>query len=338
MNLSFFGEEIFPQKPVFPPPSLELTPRQVATQSIAEDEELFAIPLNLVLNVKNSKASELLTLDDEDLDPWLSLIVVMISEFLEGGTSQWAPYFRVLPSHFDTLMFWTDDELRELQGSTVVDKIGKKDADTTFTERVLPLIIKHPDLFPPINGLSSLNSPEGRQFLLSLAHRMGSLIMAYAFDIEKDEPEDMSVDGQDGYVTDEEDEGEDVPKGMVPLADTLNADADRNNVSSLFFHSVPDQDMLITIQARLFQEDEFFIMKSIKPIAAGEEIFNDYGELPRADLVRRYGYVTDNYAKYDVVEFSLDKLCAFAGLESADPGPNTPQVSGAIVSLFYAHG
>lgn len=57
-------------------------------------------------------------------------------------------------------------------------------------------------------------------------------------------------------------------------------------------------------------------MKAIKPIAAGEEIFNDYGEIPRADLLRRYGYVTDNYAPYDVMELSLSKLCQAAGLEN----------------------
>lgn len=43
-------------------------------------------------------------------------------------------------------------------------------------------------------------------------------------------------------------------------------------------------------------------MKAIRPIAANEEIYNDYGPLPRSDLLRRYGYITSNYAKYDVVE------------------------------------
>jgi SET domain-containing protein 6 len=58
-------------------------------------------------------------------------------------------------------------------------------------------------------------------------------------------------------------------------------------------------------------------MKAIKTIKAGEEIFNDYGEIPRADLLRRYGYVTDNYAPYDVVELSLDQLCSAAGLSDS---------------------
>lgn len=59
-------------------------------------------------------------------------------------------------------------------------------------------------------------------------------------------------------------------------------------------------------------------MKAIKPIQQGEEIFNDYGEIPRADLLRRYGYVTDNYAVYDVVELSLETICRVAGLPNSD--------------------
>lgn len=67
-------------------------------------------------------------------------------------------------------------------------------------------------------------------------------------------------------------------------------------------------------------------MRSIKPIRKGEEIFNDYGELPRADLLRRYGYVTDNYAQYDEVEISMRTICYAAGIPSAIPGPEHPCV------------
>jgi SET domain-containing protein 6 len=122
--------------------------------------------------------------------------------------------------------------------------------------------------------------------------------MAYAFDIEKSEDDDDEPeDENDGYMTD--DEEEQLSKGMVPLADLLNADADRNN-------------------ARLYQEEKALVMKAIKPIQEGEEIFNDYGEIPRADLLRRYGYVTDNYAQFDVIEFSLADICQAAGLPNSD--------------------
>ena len=59
-------------------------------------------------------------------------------------------------------------------------------------------------------------------------------------------------------------------------------------------------------------------MKASRPIAAREEVLIDYGEVPRADLLRRYGFASDDYAQYDVVELSLSNICQAAGLSSCD--------------------
>ncbi|EPS26225.1 hypothetical protein PDE_01161 [Penicillium oxalicum 114-2] len=270
----------------------------VARSSILEGEELFSIPRNLILAVQNSELRNLLEPDLEALGPWLSLMLVMLFEYSKGTNSKWAAYFRVLPTRFDTLMFWSSEELRELQASAIVDKIGKKGADESILQSIVPVVRANPNLFPPVHGVPSYEGDAGAATLLELAHVMGSLIMAYAFDIEKPETEDDDVDDNDeSYMTDDEDEQ--LPKGMVPLADLLNADADRNN-------------------ARLFQEEECLVMKAIKHIQEGEEIFNDYGEIPRADLLRRYGYVTENYSQYDVIELSLGDVCQVAGLSDSD--------------------
>jgi N-lysine methyltransferase SETD6 len=60
-------------------------------------------------------------------------------------------------------------------------------------------------------------------------------------------------------------------------------------------------------------------MKATRNIKAGEQIFNDYGPLPRSDLLRMYGYVTENYAKHDVVELSHDLLLEIAGIKHNKP-------------------
>ncbi|KAF2490492.1 SET domain-containing protein [Lophium mytilinum] len=253
----------------------------VATSDIEEDELLFSIPRTSVLSVENSQLSKKAPSLFTELDPWLSLIVVMIYEYLQGSSSIWKPYFDILPAEFDTLMFWNEEELAELQASAVREKIGKTDADKTFEELLVPLIREHADTFFAGANMQ-LTDPD----LVTLAHRMGSTIMAYAFDIEPVETEKEA--DEDGYVSEDEDEA--LPKGMVPLADMLNADADWNN-------------------ARLFYEDEVLTMKALKPIKTGDEIFNDYGPLPRSDLLRRYGYITDNYTPYDVVEISLELVC-----------------------------
>jgi SET domain-containing protein 6 len=48
-------------------------------------------------------------------------------------------------------------------------------------------------------------------------------------------------------------------------------------------------------------------MRSIQPIARGEQIYNTYGDLPNADLLRRYGYVISGL-RDDVVEVSAELI------------------------------
>jgi hypothetical protein len=247
----------------------------VAKAGIDADEKLFSIPRTALLDAKNSN----LAIQHPDIlkslegEPWLELTLVLLYENAQLDSSRWKPYFDILPAQgqFDTLMYWDDAELRELEASEVVNKIGKESADKSFQENIWPIVEAHPELF-------GFGSDVQEHEVLQTAHRMGSLIMAYAFDIESEREKEID---EEGYVSDEEDE--DMPKAMVPLADMLNADADRNN-------------------ARLFYEPDALVMKAVQSIAKGEEIFNDYGPLPRSDLLRRYGYITDNYAKYDVVE------------------------------------
>jgi len=258
---------------------------QVATEPIAEHELLFRIPRASILSVENSILSrEIPASTFALLGPWLSLILVMLYEYYNGSASNWAPYFAVLPTEFNTLMFWSEDELAELQASAVVTKIGKEGADEAFTEQLLPVIEEFAEIVFSGDERAKDKAKEMRSSEnLELMHKMGSLIMAYAFDVEPATPS-KEVD-EEGFAEEEEDAA--LPKGMVPLADMLNADADRCN-------------------ARLFYEKDCLEMKALKPIPAGDEIFNDYGSLPRSDLLRRYGYVTDNYAQYDVVEIPAE--------------------------------
>lgn len=48
-------------------------------------------------------------------------------------------------------------------------------------------------------------------------------------------------------------------------------------------------------------------MRSIKPIAKDEQIYNTYGNLPNADLLRRYGYVIPG-SRDDIVEISAETI------------------------------
>lgn len=49
-------------------------------------------------------------------------------------------------------------------------------------------------------------------------------------------------------------------------------------------------------------------MIALKNIPKGGQLFNDLGQLPRSDLLRRYGFVTDNYKRWDVAEVDIGNI------------------------------
>ncbi|KAE8444387.1 hypothetical protein EG329_000587 [Mollisiaceae sp. DMI_Dod_QoI] len=248
----------------------------VAIADIEEDEVLFSIPRSAVLNANTALSDSQMSFlqnDVTDMPSWLALTAIILAE-ASRKDSKWAPYFAVLPQTLDSLVFWSDAELSELQASTVAKKIGRASAEVMFTQHIVPLNIGNA-------------SP-------AMCHKVASVIMAYAFDI----PETADKENGEGpeEAADEliSDNGEDEKTilSMIPLADMLNADADMNN-------------------ARLCCDNKDLEMRAIRSISNGDEILNDYGQLPRSDLLRRYGYVTERYAPYDVAELSTESILSF---------------------------
>ncbi|OTB01715.1 hypothetical protein M426DRAFT_323216 [Hypoxylon sp. CI-4A] len=267
----------------------------VATGDIPEDTVLFTIPRTAIISTQTSdlprripQVFETTVLEDTDNeadedgsetsgppDNWVSLILIMVYEYLQGDKSRWKPYFDVLPSQFETLMWWSDQELSELQASSIVSKIGKDEADGMFRARVLPIIEEHANVFYP-EGSERLSEDQ----LVNLAHRMGSTIMAYAFDLENDD-EEADPENDDEWIEDKEGA---LLMGMVPMADILNADAEFN--------------------AHVNHGEDNLTVTTLRPIPAGTEVLNYYGPLGNGELLRRYGYVTEKHARYDVTELS----------------------------------
>ncbi len=119
-----------------------------------------------------------------------------------------------------TLIYWSSSELVELEGSAVLNKIKKDDADESFKRLLLPVVQQQPELFG--RHSQEFAQDNASTVLLDLAHRMASLIMAYGFDIEKDsfsseeEDDEEEADGSSQLAYE-------LNKGMVPLADLFNA-------------------------------------------------------------------------------------------------------------------
>ncbi|KAK1750158.1 ribosomal lysine N-methyltransferase [Echria macrotheca] len=254
----------------------------IATADIEPDTVLFTIPRpSIITTTTSSLATHLPSIfseseseGDPSNDAWTRLILVLMYEYLRGPSSPWAPYLTLLPASFSTPMFWSDSEIAELQASSVVSKIGRDSAEGMIRSRILPVITSHPSVFFPSGDRPSDDD------LVGLAHRCGSAIMAYAFDLDSPDSDSDSDEGaEDGWAEDRDAQRE---LGMVPMADMLNADAEFN----AHIHHAPD----------------FLTATSLRRIPAGEEVLNYYGPLPNGELLRRYGYVTPRHSRYDVVE------------------------------------
>ncbi|KAF9452763.1 SET domain-containing protein [Macrolepiota fuliginosa MF-IS2] len=266
----------------------------IALKDIPNGHVLFTIPRNLTLSTRTSQLPSTFGLDAwrkaKLHQGWAGLILCMMWERAQSPSSKWAGYLDTLPEWFDTPMFWNEDDLTELKGTSVVEKLGKTEAEVDFNERLVPAVKSRPDLFRP-EDLPT-------HYTLGIYHIMGSRILSRSFVVEKwegDEDEDetpgeaanasmgsaMDVDGQDhdqektGDAEDSEDaedEDDSSDVAMVPMADILNARYQTEN-------------------AKLFYEKEELRMVTTKPIKSGEQIWNTYGDLPNAELLRRYGHV-----------------------------------------------
>ncbi|KZT10912.1 SET domain-containing protein [Laetiporus sulphureus 93-53] len=285
----------------------------VALRDLPEGHTLFTIPRELTLSVRTSSLPARLGMESWKQFGlhigWTGLILCMMWEESLGPSSRWSTYLPTLPSNFDTPMFWCEEDLRELRGTAVVDKIGKDDAERDYHEKLVPAIKSRPDLFP--EELIPQN------YSMERYHIMGSRILSRTFHVDPWKPENgekgqqeerseesdpdphsMDVDveppaethepliGQreeeNGDIDDDDDEEEEDDEdedgenpadvAMVPIADMLNARYGSEN-------------------AKLFYEERVLRMVTIKPIKSGEQIWNTYGDPPNCDLLRRYGHV-----------------------------------------------
>jgi SET domain-containing protein 6 len=95
----------------------------LATADITEDALLFALPRELVLSVHTATLPKLLPAEEwRSVNVgWSGLILCIMFEMLEG--ERWTPYLDFMPREFDSLMWWSNEELRELQGSYVLSAL-----------------------------------------------------------------------------------------------------------------------------------------------------------------------------------------------------------------------
>ncbi|EER33889.1 predicted protein [Candida tropicalis MYA-3404] len=268
----------------------------IANEDIEANEQLFTLPRSVLINVVNNSLIEKYPNVQDNLksmDQWLSLIIILSYEFKFGN--KWKNYFNIIPDEFNQLIYWKNEELKDLEPSCILERIGKENNLNMYNQ-----IIKIIDDLKIVELQGQLSVEE--------YNKIATIIMSYSFDVEVPKPKSGSrqdkehhedkfeekeeEDDDEDEDEDEEDEEEQYYKSMVPLADTLNADTHLNN-------------------AVLMYSETDLIMTSIKKIPKGEQVYNIYSEHPNSELLRRYGYVEPSGSTYEFGEIPISIIKSY---------------------------
>lgn len=166
----------------------------------------------------------------------------------------WRGYLNIMPKDFsDMPMFWSQQELAELRGTSVPERIGRTEAEAEYHDSVRPFILSHaPCFFGPTTSPSDYEKLLNEHYSMSHFHVQGSRMLSRSFHVKKDtardvwagkpvtgdgdrgddDDDDEAKSDQDSDENEDEDEQEETSDiSMVPMADMLNATYASENVS-----------------------------------------------------------------------------------------------------------
>lgn len=279
----------------------------VAKEEISPDEDLFKLPPSVFLNAaNNSLIEDYPELKDKllDLSQWEALILVLIYEWqVKKDVSKWKLYLDVLPINdpenykFDQLIFWSDEELEHLKASFITKRVGKDSAEALLL-KVKGIIASY--------GITALENISHEDL-----HKAAALIMSYSFDVQRS---DVLEDDEDEEADESTIRTSPYIKSMLPLADTLNANTNLHNAS-------------------LMKQESSLVMRSIKAIAKGEQIYNTYFDHPNAEILRRYGYVEVEGSVGDFGEISLDSIKQFFASSTSLLSSNVEDIISILIEV-----
>ncbi|CAG8484797.1 5250_t:CDS:10 [Diversispora eburnea] len=190
------------------------------------------------------------------INQWFPLIICLMYES-QSKDSLWKPYFDILPTEFNTPMFWNEDELEELIGT---EKIGRDDTENSFNEYLLPFIQAR--LFRE-KGLSQMIATKkinkGEQIYNTYGDLCSSdLLRKYGFVDENNIHDIVEINGQ--FVVDNLSVEETNKKEKVELL--LEEDI-LDDVFILDTSNNLPPDLIITVKVMMMNKVQFKVLKEM---------------------------------------------------------------------------
>ncbi|GFQ02571.1 ribulose-1 5 bisphosphate carboxylase/oxygenase large subunit n-methyltransferase chloroplastic [Phtheirospermum japonicum] len=134
-----------PVKPGVVPEGLGL----VATRDIGKNEVVLEVPKKFWINPDAVATSEIGNVCS-GLKPWIAVALFLLKERFKGEGSKWNYYFDVLPEGTNSTIYWSEEELLEIQGTQLLSTTlsVKEYVQTEFLKVEEEIILPNKQLFP----------------------------------------------------------------------------------------------------------------------------------------------------------------------------------------------
>ncbi|XP_022156310.1 ribulose-1,5 bisphosphate carboxylase/oxygenase large subunit N-methyltransferase, chloroplastic [Momordica charantia] len=133
-----------PVKPAIFPEGLGLA----SMKDLSKNDVVLEVPQRLWINPDAVAASEIGNACS-GLKPWISVALFLIREKFNDD-SRWRHYLDILPRETDSTVFWSEEELAELQGTQLLSTTlnVKEYVKSEFLKVEEEILLRHKDLFP----------------------------------------------------------------------------------------------------------------------------------------------------------------------------------------------
>ncbi|ERM94564.1 hypothetical protein AMTRI_Chr04g190680 [Amborella trichopoda] len=121
----------------------------VAKRSLSQNQVVLEVPKKLWINSDTVAASEIGRVCG-GLKPWISVALFIITEEKKKNGSPWCPYLDILPQKLDSPLYWSEEELTEIQGTQLLSTtLGVKEyVQSEFSKVEEEIILPNKHLFP----------------------------------------------------------------------------------------------------------------------------------------------------------------------------------------------
>jgi hypothetical protein len=237
----------------------------LARESMTDGELMMTVPLNICLTKAVAEEKLGKNIITGEMDEYIAIALLLMTEKMKGKSSLWAPYFAVLPDAEDVYpaFIWSDEELELLKGSPIyaAAKSLNRKLRTEFESLDQRVFQTNRSTFPDDKFTVELFL-WAFIMLFSRAARLSS----------KSEGEELA---------------------LVPYADLLNHNPYSNAYIDAQRSGIP-----------LISKTEEIAVYADRPYKKFEQVFINYGEKGNGDLLLLYGFALERNP-YNSVDISV---------------------------------